>query len=648
VFKTLLNLGFTEMDSKVYVFLAKRGMQKAFDMSKSMKMNKEQLYRSLKKLQSKGIVTATLEHPARFSAVPFEEVLDLFIKSKMEEAQEIQQNKDEILSVWKSLAVGQTDAAARFTVIEGRNIIYSRIQQMLQETKNRFSTISSVSGLLRANQHGLFDNSYKKFSDSGIQFKFITELSDQNLGAIRTLLTEMARAKLNFEGRTPDLGLRLFPRMVIRDQEEVMFFISPNGSTASNEEENTCLWTNSRSLAQAFNAVFEDLWKNASDLRDKIQSLESGEPLQKTQIFVDAETARSKYDETLAAAKREIMIMTSSEGLSDVSLHQSQLEQGHRKGVSVKVMAPITEENFEVAKRLSETCTVRQVAFSYLMTTIVDGKHLFQFEKEQTDKKAFGPRPRFENMLYTNDPEYVKKTELMLNGIWGNALPPTDETTRSILGFSTTANVSPEAVSRFVKKMKASSPEGLPRGHVTSAVAYIHPPNRLNMPTIAIRIFRYEKESSFGEGNTIDVRLQLKTPKGYDFVPVAAANTNRKAVVPEKAIFAGSPAAENYHLVRPEQLQVCRKGNTIFGGWTFPIPLPPTNQTLPPAALLIEGFGDQRHSRIVSRTPSGYRIVSEFDAFDAFVTFIDPSWKYAGPGSQGQVYFNSTMTIIPP
>jgi len=119
-------------------------------------------------------------------------------------------------------------------------------------------------------------------------------------------------------------------------------------------------------------------------------------------------------------------------------------------------------------------------------------------------------------------------------------------------------------------------------------------------------------------------------------------------VVPEKVILAGSPAADNYHLVKTEQLQVWRRGNTIFGGWTFPIPLPPTKQILPPAALLIEGFGEQRHSKIVSRSPSGFVLNSEFDVLDAFVTFIDPSWKYAGLGSQGQVCLNYTMTAVPP
>ena len=99
ILKTLLGLGLSDLEAKVYVFLAKKGLQKGKDITRALKINKPQLYRSLKKLQSRGIVTATLEHPSRFSSVPFEKILDLFIKAKMDEAQEIEQDKDEILNL---------------------------------------------------------------------------------------------------------------------------------------------------------------------------------------------------------------------------------------------------------------------------------------------------------------------------------------------------------------------------------------------------------------------------------------------------------------------------------------------------------------------------------------------------------------------
>jgi len=103
IIRTLASLGLKRTDVKVYLFLAKTGPQKARDTAEALKMHKQQLYRSLKNLQSKECVKATPEHPALFSAAPPEKVLDTLIKSKMKEAQNIQRNKQELLSIWQTM-----------------------------------------------------------------------------------------------------------------------------------------------------------------------------------------------------------------------------------------------------------------------------------------------------------------------------------------------------------------------------------------------------------------------------------------------------------------------------------------------------------------------------------------------------------------
>src|SRR4030042_2528980 len=223
VLKTLESIGLAQLDARVYVFLAKRGPQKAKDIAKSLKMPKQTLYFIIKHLQKRGIITSTLEHPARFSAVPFEKVLDLFIKSKMEEAQRVQQNKDEILSDWQSVAIAEPDeVSAKLTIIEGRSTIYSKIQQMIQETEKQLSFVTTVPSLVRADQFGLFDAPFSHPLRPKIQFRFITDLSDQNINAMKALLKKKPTTNFSFEGRTPDLGLRLLPRMIIRDEKETM------------------------------------------------------------------------------------------------------------------------------------------------------------------------------------------------------------------------------------------------------------------------------------------------------------------------------------------------------------------------------------------------------------------------------------------
>ena len=108
ILTTLAKLGFTETDAQVYTLLATEGPQKARDIAETLKLHRQQLHRSLKKLQNKGIVNAYLEYPTRFSAVLFGKVLDLLIQTKMEQQQALQESKEHLLSTWQSITKKDT------------------------------------------------------------------------------------------------------------------------------------------------------------------------------------------------------------------------------------------------------------------------------------------------------------------------------------------------------------------------------------------------------------------------------------------------------------------------------------------------------------------------------------------------------------
>jgi sugar-specific transcriptional regulator TrmB len=108
VLNALVQLGLSQTDAEVYVFLATKGSQKARNIATALKTYRRKIYRSLKSLQNKEIVNATLERPARFSAIPFDKVLNLLVKAHLKEVRYIEQNKEEILSHWNSMITKQS------------------------------------------------------------------------------------------------------------------------------------------------------------------------------------------------------------------------------------------------------------------------------------------------------------------------------------------------------------------------------------------------------------------------------------------------------------------------------------------------------------------------------------------------------------
>jgi sugar-specific transcriptional regulator TrmB len=100
VLKILLQIGLPQTDAKVYLFLAIKGPRKAKDLANELHMSSFKLHVILKRLQEKGLVD---EAPANFVALPFERLLDSLAKNRLQEAQEITDKKDTILSQWRSI-----------------------------------------------------------------------------------------------------------------------------------------------------------------------------------------------------------------------------------------------------------------------------------------------------------------------------------------------------------------------------------------------------------------------------------------------------------------------------------------------------------------------------------------------------------------
>ena len=95
IIKTLVGLGLSQIDAEVYIFLSTVGPQNARNIADMLKLYKQELYRSLKRLQVKGIVNSSAERPAVFSSISFDKVLDLFLVVKKEEANVLQESRDE-------------------------------------------------------------------------------------------------------------------------------------------------------------------------------------------------------------------------------------------------------------------------------------------------------------------------------------------------------------------------------------------------------------------------------------------------------------------------------------------------------------------------------------------------------------------------
>ena len=100
--KTLLLVGFFQTDAEIYLYLTIEGPKQARAIAQDLSMPRRNVYRSLKNLQEKRIVNV-FQQTRKFSAAPFEDVLDMYKKATLSDAQRMEQSKKELLLAWQEL-----------------------------------------------------------------------------------------------------------------------------------------------------------------------------------------------------------------------------------------------------------------------------------------------------------------------------------------------------------------------------------------------------------------------------------------------------------------------------------------------------------------------------------------------------------------
>ena len=667
--KTLRNFGLSEKEAELYIFLGKRGPLKSGEITKQLKMNRGQVYRILRNLQKKVLIEETLEFPARFTAVPLETVIDSFVKSRQEEVARIEETKKDLLSDWENIRQTEFDSSLeKFAVIEGNKKICHKISQMVKETSSQLLMSLTVADLFRAEQFGVFEILSKHHMKSKIQFQALTKLSKQNLKAVKLLKTKL-KSVIDFRGTNPRLGSPKFSRMVIRDNDEIILFISDRNKESLKDGTEVCLYTNCQSIVDAFSGVFEDSWKDSRDIEDWITEIETGKIPPRTQVIKDSVAARDLYYEVLDSAKEEILIVTSSNGLIRLLDKESKLREWSGKGIDLRVMAPIIGENLNAAQELLEFGEVRHVPVGYLETTIVDGCHLFQFKHPLEGKKSV-QTSFFSNTYYTNDINYVEKTKKMLFDIWRKTripsvvtLEPTASSpeftkypfskkeTRNVVrrisvfrslkdevGTSTTREVLEKFNNAKKHPIDQYSEKNLPskvRFFGNGAFALILPPRNFELPKFIVAVFKHNDKSSFGEEDVMYIYLLTDKRDSYHYENVAVIHTNPKAINYRRTEHTNTLAANNIRLLREDQFQIRKGGNTLFVGWTVPIPLIPSKYVLPPSCILFEGYGKIKSGIARTVFPSGRKNEVVYNYLEAFVTFFHPSSKCSGAGTEG-------------
>lgn len=411
VTKFLQALGLSKREVQIYMFLAKSGVQSTSFAAKRLKMERVQAYRTFRKLQEKGFIEATIERPTRFSIIPFGTLLDSFIESRKSEVDSLSQEKEKLLASWREVSMPESEySVAKFSIITGKKKIHQKMLNMVKEATKIVSVLTTGQGIVQEDIAGVFDS-----ADS--QIRIITEILPENLKTIERMDKRFSARKMDIECRHMNLDFKLFPRFLIKDDEEAILYAMSGDEPSMLKLEDEGLWINDKMFISILQGFFAQMWQTSVDAVQRVEELRTGIPAGETIVIKNPEEAQAKVANVLSSAQNYVIAITSSQGINHIA--ENDIFAKHlKKGVKCQLMAPLDLDNLEVAKKLSLKYEIRHVPINFLTMMLVDGKNLFMFKSppvnDSTSEEVFYMGDTF----YTNDPKSIERVGEMLTDAW--------------------------------------------------------------------------------------------------------------------------------------------------------------------------------------------------------------------------------------
>ena len=193
-------------------------------------------------------------------------------------------------------------------VIDNWNEIYKNISN-LAETSEEVLICSDMS-MLRLAYQSLFDV-YQKIMD---------KYEKKHHGGIRWIISINGKEDIELVRLFMDIGIKIrniksLPIVnFLVTNKMLLSNIESNDTTKDSKQIKNMLASNDPFHIKYYSSIFEDLWKNSTDVRDIINDIDMGYDPERIDILSKSKNIHSLYETIIRSAKKEIMIIFPSAG----------------------------------------------------------------------------------------------------------------------------------------------------------------------------------------------------------------------------------------------------------------------------------------------------------------------------------------------
>ena len=248
---TLVRLGFTPNQAKVYLALVMDGPATAKEVGNYSEVSREEVYRKLRELQKMGVVEHIIDYPAKFKAIPLQVVFNNMLREKAMEMSKLQTQEEQLLQKVENHTNNRINQETKdLTLIpEGRPLL-QKGKEALKKCQHNLDIICSWKKGERwiSTYHHLI----KEVLNRDVQIRALIKKPEKN-SEIPTIIEKVQnKIKIKTAPTLPPTCIALY------DKKEVFIATSPTTDLA----ETPAYWSNNPVIIEMAQTYFDTLWAN--------------------------------------------------------------------------------------------------------------------------------------------------------------------------------------------------------------------------------------------------------------------------------------------------------------------------------------------------------------------------------------------------
>jgi len=248
----LSKFGLTANQSKVYLFLEKYGPSTATQVSKTLKVPRTETYHLLTNLQNKGIVSASFQHPIKFTALSLDKAIGALINAEKERVKSLESQEKSLVEIWNtipSFKINKEEVKdGRFQMLQGINQMTGKINDMVDNAKKSIQILASEKDFMKFYHAGFLE----RIKDSSVEPQFISSNSKKTAYIFEGRLKEMVK-------RMP-IKIKEDLCFIVKDDDELLLFMKNPSEAPQNI---LAMWTDSMSMVYTLKLLFTYIWSNS-------------------------------------------------------------------------------------------------------------------------------------------------------------------------------------------------------------------------------------------------------------------------------------------------------------------------------------------------------------------------------------------------